>query len=164
MSELAGTRCEPIMSMEQRKVVGEPDENHCYEPKTPSDNSDQCILKNDQNSGKTENELLTHEEIEESNEGCRYGYKHDNSDKRSDEQFLGYAGNVSENGYELDMGKNNPGENSISDDEESFLSCRSNSECSYYRSSAPKKISFQTQMVVLQKILDSRFLLKIPQL
>ena len=149
MSESPGIRCDPITSIEQRKVVEKPVENHCYEPNTPSDNADQCAVKdNYQNSGKTENELLINEEIEESNEGCRFGYKHDNSDKRSDKQFISYASHVSENGYELDMGKNNSSENSVSeDDEESFLSCRSNSECSYYRSVAPKKIFFQLRIV-----------------
>ena len=146
MSELTGTRCEPITCIEQRKVVEKPDED--YESKTPNDNADQCTLKdNDQNSGKTENELLISEEIEGSNEGCRSGYKHDNSDKRSDEQYITYASHVSENGYELDMGKNNSSENSVSEDEESFLSCRSNSECSYYRSVAPKKIFFRLRIL-----------------
>ena len=144
MSELAGIRCDPITSIEERKVVEKSDENHCYEPKTTSDNADQCTLKdNDHNSGKTENELPINEEIEESNEGC----KHDNSDRRSDEQSISYASHVSENGYELDMGKNNSSENSVSEDEESFLSCRSNSECSYYRSAAPKKIFFRLRIL-----------------
>ena len=144
MSELTGTRCEPITCIEQRKVVEKPDEDHCYESKTPNDNAGQCTLKdNDQNSGKTENELPINEEIEESNEGC----KHDNSDRRSDEQFISYTSHVSENGYELDMGKSNSSENSVSEDEESFLSCRSNSECSYYRSAAPKKIFFRLRIL-----------------
>ena len=145
MSESAGIRCEPITCIEQCKVVEKPDKNHCYEPKTPSDNAEQCTLKdNDQNSGKTENELLINEEIEESNEGCRYGNKHDCSDKRSEAQLISHASHdVSENGYEFDMGKNNSSENSVSEDEESFLSCRSNSECSYYRSAALKKIFFR---------------------
>ena len=168
MSEPAGILIEEkkeTTCIESSEVVEKLHENHCYELKTLRDNAEKFTLKeNDPNSGKPETEILINEEKEKSNEGQRYGCEHENSEKRSDEQSIGYANQGSENGYELDMGKNNPGENSISDDEESFLSCRSNSECSYYRSSAPKKISFQTQMVVLQKILDSRFLLKIPQL
>ena len=147
MSEPAGILIEEkkeIKCIESSEVVEKPDENRCYELKTPRDNADQCTLKdNDPNSGKTESEILINEEIEESNEGQRYGCEHDNSDKRSDEQLISYASHISENGYELDLGKNNSSDNSVSDDEESFLSCRSNSECSYYRSAALKRIFFR---------------------